>query len=194
MECTYGQPKYLFPPREEVHAHIVHFVEDCLNDGIVPVLYAYRLGKAQEAMKLLGNRNIPVAVSKSVYDTAKLYEQAGVTFGQYDLFAGGELHNTVLIGPWNIKRQGLLDGITKKRTAALTGWALNGASFRFGSDCAFPLSDHADFHGLIEYVRRAEPKKVYTLHGPRSFSKHVRAAGFDAEPLPLKPMSQLNLL
>ena len=193
MECTYGQPRYVFPPREEIYETILHFVEQCFNDNRVPVFYAYRLGKAQEAMKLLGDRNIPVAVPPPVFETARLYEQAGVTFSGYTLYTGGLLKQTALVGPWTMARQGLLDGIKNKRTAALTGWAVNGAAHRFGVDIAFPLSDHADFPGLLNYIRNAQPKKVYTLHGPRSFSKHVRAAGFEAQPLPLKPTAQLSL-
>lgn len=194
MECTYGNPKYAFPSREKVNKNIIQFVEKCLNDDAVPVLFAYRMGKAQEVMKLLGDRNLPITVPKSVYEISKLYERAGVTFSPYKLFEGGDLRNTLLVGPWSMKRQGLLDGIRNKRTAALTGWAIDGeANFRFGADVSFPLSDHADFNGLLEYVRKAQPKKVYTVHGPRSFSKHLRNAGFETDPLPLKPSPQLSL-
>ena len=68
MECTYGHPKYIFPPREEMNDEIFRFAEKCLNDGIVPVLFAYRMGKAQEVMKLLGDRDLPLAVPKTVYE------------------------------------------------------------------------------------------------------------------------------
>lgn len=194
MECTYGNPKYVFPPREEVNENIVRFVETCLNGGTIPVLFAYRLGKAQEVMKLLGNRNIPVAVSQSVFDSAKLYERAGVTFGPYRLFEGGDVRDSVVIGPWGMRKQGLLKGIKSKRTAALTGWALDGGTrFRFGADTSFPLSDHADFNGLFEYVRRVQPRTVYTVHGPHRFCTYLREAGFRAEPLPLKSSPQLSL-
>ena len=195
MECTYGQPQYTFPPREEVHEAITRFVEDCLNDGVVPVLFAYRMGKAQEVMKLLGDRNFPVTVPTSVYEISKLYERAGIQFGPYTLFEGGELRNTILIGPSHMRKQGLLEGIRKKRTAALTGWALHqGTTFRFGADTSFPLSDHADFNDLLTYVKTSQPQKVYTVHGPRRFCTHLRQAGFDGEPLPLKSTSQLSFL
>ena len=194
MECTYGNPKYVFPPREEVNEHIVQFAETCLNEGTIPVLFAYRMGKAQEVMKLLGERNIPTAIPKPVYTISKLYEQAGVTFGPYRLFEGGDLKDSVVIGSWGMKRQGLLNGIKNKRTAALTGWALDGGTrFRFGADTAFPLSDHADFNGLLEYARKAQPNNIYTVHGPRRFCTYLREAGFHAEPLPLKSSPQLSL-
>ena len=56
--------------------------------------------------------------------------------------------------------------IKNRRTAVLTGWALDpGAKFRYGCDAAFPLTDHADYPDLIRYVDLVQPKRVLTLHG-----------------------------
>jgi hypothetical protein len=35
----------------------------------------------------------------------------------------------------------------------------------------------------VEYVRKAQPKKVYTVHGFAEFVESLREMGFDAEPL-----------
>lgn len=43
---------------------------------------------------------------------------------------------------------------------------------------------HADFVELVAYVLVARPRKVYTLHGPPEFAKHLKAKGIDAEHLP----------
>jgi Cft2 family RNA processing exonuclease len=42
------------------------------------------------------------------------------------------------------------------------------------------LSDHADFSELLEYVDRAKPRVVYTVHGDASFSKYLRRQGVEA--------------
>lgn len=56
--------------------------------------------------------------------------------------------------------------------------------FRSGVDTALPLSDHADFNGLNEFVDRVQPEKVYTLHGSaEAFARHLRQRGVDAESL-----------
>jgi len=55
-------------------------------------------------------------------------------------------------------------------------------------DLVLPLSDHADFNELVEYVRRAEPEKVYTVHGTPGFAAHLRDLGFDARHLPQRQM------
>jgi DNA ligase-1 len=64
----------------------------------------------------------------------------------------------------------------------LTGWALtSGAQYRYRVDTLFPLSDHADFPGLLEAVEKVSPKLIYTLHGStREFATELRARGHDA--------------
>ncbi len=37
--------------------------------------------------------------------------------------------------------------------------------YRFNVDRAFPLSDHADFYDIVEYIKQANPKKVNFMHG-----------------------------
>mgnify|MGYP006943414731 CR=1 FL=1 len=44
------------------------------------------------------------------------------------------------------------------RTAAVTGWAIDSSAlYRMRCDAAFPLSDHADFNDLLQFV---EPRVV----------------------------------
>ena len=66
----------------------------------------------------------------------------------------------------------------------LTGWALDPHPVNYiGSGECIPLSDHADFSDLIEYVKKAKPKKIYTVHGFGEFVRFLREKGFDAESL-----------
>jgi DNA ligase-1 len=56
--------------------------------------------------------------------------------------------------------------------------------YRSGVDAAFPLSDHADFNELIEFVRQVRPRRVFTTHGfATDFAATLRDLGFDAEAL-----------
>lgn len=45
------------------------------------------------------------------------------------------------------------------------------------------MSDHADFSELMEYVKKAQAKKIYTVHGFPDFAQFLREAAFDAEQL-----------
>src|SRR5205823_1061388 len=71
------------------------------------------------------------------------------------------------------------------RAAVLTGWAVDpNCRFRYQTDAAFPLSDHADFPELIELVKRVGPKRVFTLHGfAADFAQTLREIGFEARAL-----------
>ena len=60
METTYGLPRYVFPPFEEVMAQILKFCIETLEENSVPVLLGYSLGKAQEilGLRLLSIHNL----------------------------------------------------------------------------------------------------------------------------------------
>jgi len=48
----------------------------------------------------------------------------------------------------------------------------------------FPLSDHADFDDLLEFVKRVNPRRVFTLHGfAADFARFLRRQGLEARAL-----------
>jgi len=189
MECTFGHPRYQFPPREKIIARLCDWAHVALRNGKTPVVYAYALGKSQEAMKILSDNGFELCVHPSILRLAKVYEQFGYHFGEVVPYRRSEpAANRVLIMPSSARRTRQMDKLANKRTLYLSGWAIDAnAKYRFGVDEALPLSDHADFPGLIEYVRRANPKKIFTTHGPADFAGHLRAIGYQAEPLGAPP-------
>ena len=64
----------------------------------------------------------------------------------------------------------------------LTGWAMQpGAKYRYRVDEIFPLSDHADYPGLMECIKRVRPKRILTVHGyAKEFARELRSRGMDA--------------
>ena len=54
METTFGKPEFVFPPTEQVFSDVIKFCREALEDGEVPVLLGYSLGKAQEILLRLG--------------------------------------------------------------------------------------------------------------------------------------------
>jgi len=184
MESTFGRPQYKFPPSSQVHDQMAEFAQENLTKGRTPVFLAYSLGKAQEAMKILSKCGFKLSVHGTIYDMAKIYEELGVRFKKYEHYRAGELEGKVLIVPPSVRKSPMLENIPRKRTAVLTGWAIDrGTRYFNGVDQAIPLSDHADFSELVEYVKKARPKKVYTVHGFGELVESIREMGFDAEPL-----------
>jgi Cft2 family RNA processing exonuclease len=187
MESTFGLPHYIFPSRKEVEKQVYDFVEDAFSHNHTPIIFAYTLGKAQEVMKLLGNKGFKLRVHGSICKLASVYEEFGVKFRNYEQYNPGNLKDRVLIAPPWAKKTRMIQNIPRKRTALLTGWALDGGRKNwYGVDKLFPLSDHADYSELMEYVKAANPAKIYTVHGFREFVDHLKEAGYDAEELKTK--------
>jgi DNA ligase-1 len=182
METTYGLSRYRFPPTEQVVNQIVSFCHDTLDEGGVPVLLGYSLGKAQEILCSLGGAGLVPMLHGSVYEMTRIYEQFGQNFCEYVRYNAQEVKNKVLICPPSANRSRMLEKIPHKRVAMISGWAMDpNAIYRYQVDAAFPLSDHADYTDLVRYVELVQPKRVLTLHGfAAEFARDLRERGFDA--------------
>ncbi|HEY0793867.1 MAG TPA: ATP-dependent DNA ligase [Chthoniobacterales bacterium] len=182
METTYGLPQYVLPPTEVVVAQVLHFCRETLEDGRVPILFGYSLGKAQEILASLHGSGLHVKLHPSVYRMTRLYEEMSHRLPEYTLYTEDDPQPGVVICPPGANRTRLVQKIKNRRTAVLTGWALNpGAVHRYQCDAAFPLSDHADYHDLVRYVELVQPQRVLTLHGfARQFAEDLRRRGREA--------------
>ncbi len=74
--------------------------------------------------------------------------------------------------------------------AVATGWALRLA---FRHYTAFPLSSHADYGQLMQFVSSVNPKKVYVFTGYTDIlpTEIERKLGIKAGPLPVVAQTKL---
>lgn len=193
METTFGLPRYVFPPTEAVIDDLIQFCRDSVDDGAVPVLFCYSLGKSQEVLRALAPAGLPVMLHAQTLRLTRIYEQCGLTFPAYREFVADEAGGHVVICPPPHNGPGLLNRIPARRTAIISGWALDrGATYRYRCDAAFPLSDHADFPELLRFVELVQPRRVLTVHGyAREFARTLRERGIDA--MALGRENQLDL-
>ncbi len=183
LETTFGLPHYEFPHLLEIEASILRFIDDAFADGEVPVLVGYPFGKAQEALALLAENNIPTVLHPTVAEATTACREAGCeALPEPLVFDGHAPAGHVIIIPPNAIRSKLMRGLKAKRTAMLTGWALqSGSKYRYRVDEVIPLSDHADYPGLMECIKRVRPKKILTVHGfTKEFAAELRIKGMDA--------------
>lgn len=195
METTFGRPEYVFPPNEEVMAGVVRFCREALDNDEVPVLLGYSLGKSQELICGLSQARLPLMVHPEVFRLTKIYEQFGRCFPAYEVYQAGTTGGKVLLCPPHAAHSAMLRQLGRKRTAVLTGWAVDAnCRYRYQCDAAFPLSDHADFPDLLEMVNQVAPKQVYTLHGfAADFAQVLRHRGIRAQTLSQDEQFSLNL-
>jgi Cft2 family RNA processing exonuclease len=182
METTFGLPRYVFPPVEEVRAAIVAFCQQAIASGATPVLYAYGLGKSQELLCVLGQAGLPVMLHAETLRLTEICRQLGLALPAVREFSANDLPGHVVICPPQSRNGSFLRKIPAPRTAMISGWALDRSTvFRNRCDAAFPLSDHADFPELLRFVELVQPKRVLTLHGfAAEFARELRQRGIDA--------------
>ena len=182
METTYGRPQYVLPPTESVLADIRRFCVQTLEEGETPVLFGYSLGKSQELLSVLARAGLPVMLHPQTARMTTVYEGLGVRFPPYRTFEEADAAKHVILCPPQSPQSTFLRRLPRRRTATITGWAMDPAiRFRSGCDAAFPLSDHADFNDLLRMVERVRPRRVLTLHGFASdFARTLRERGVEA--------------
>ncbi|MBN1481932.1 hypothetical protein EH223_06285 [candidate division KSB1 bacterium] len=184
MESTFGSPEYVYDHSPDfLQEELAGFVEECFRTGITPVVMGYALGKAQEAMKMLGDAGYNVRVHRAAWELAKIYMQFGIEFANCtpwkdEPVAADEI---LLIPPHSLYFKKVKNMPLRYRTVFLSGWANGPNGNRFGADYTIPISDHADFNELLDFVHQVNPHKVYTTHGFEHFPHHLRALGYDAE-------------
>lgn len=184
MECTYGNPSYCLPPRDEVIAQLVATASRAIDSGRTPVIYAYVLGKAQEVTRILTSHGFSVVQHPLIYEISRVYEAHGCSLGAVTCYDGPPPLGAVVIAPPRSQKAAALTGLVRPITIAVTGWAVHpGVRIRLGVDYALPLSDHADFHELLDCIDRVNPTTVYCTHGPTSFVTLLRRRGIRAHSL-----------
>lgn len=183
METTFGLPRFRFPSTIKVRNAIARFCRACLEEGEVPVLVAYSLGKAQELMAQLGDAGFSWLLHPACFEITSAYAALGVEFPPYAIFdESANPAGKVLLVPPSAARSQAVRRIGARRLAMCTGWALTpGAKFRYQVDEVFPLSDHADYTELLAAVDHVQPSLVLTTHGFASeFACDLRERGLEA--------------
>jgi len=182
METTFGKPRYRFPAAEIVGGEIVDFCRRALEDRAVPLLLCYSLGKSQEVLAHLRSSGLPVMLHAQAARLSAIYRECGVDLPEFRDFAPDAAEGHVVIGPPQIDRSPEVRRLRRRRTAMITGWALDPwAVPKHRCDAAFPLSDHADYDELLRFVVAVNPRLVYTVHGfATEFARDLRERGIEA--------------
>jgi len=166
MEATYGSPSCKRSFRRDVRNLLVSLVEEGLKHGTVYV-FGYH-GKLQEVMQILHKAKVkaPFVVPERVFHVSKVCERHGMRLGRLILSREREAKelletNSPYIGFYHMV-SGSKVGSGNLRIY-VSGWEFNSASRKISEKkYVVALSDHSDFNGLVEYVRRSKPKLVIT--------------------------------
>ena len=176
IESTYGNSGLVFPSREKIYRSMVRWVVEKICSGKIPIFYVYPVGKAQEVIRLLNEFiEVEVAVHPTIERVNRVYGKLNIKL-QASIVQPKK--GLVAVYPTYSYSSQKISG---EVSAFATGWAL-----RFkNKERFFPLSSHADFNQLLNFIKSVNPKIVYTVFGFTSqLAKHVgKKLNIKAKPL-----------
>ena len=195
VEATYGSPLCRRSFGLNVESLLVEMVEQRLRRGVVYV-FGYH-GKLQEVMQILrcADVSVPFVMPERVFHVSKVCEQHGMRLGGLTLSTetdGQELLNCDLpcVAFYHMNARGSV-GLSGSRIC-VSGWEFRSACRQIGEhEHLVALSDHSDFDGLIEYVKRCKPRRVVTdnfrvSHGETLAREIRKRLGIPAIAMPKK--------
>ena len=167
VEATYGSPSFRRAFKVDVRELLVSMVEKRLRHGTVYV-FGYH-GKLQEVMQLLHGADVrvPFVMPERVFRVSKVCEAHGMQLGCLALSTekdGRELldENLPCVAFYHMNARRSV-GLVGSSRICVSGWEFHSPCRQIGErEHLVALSDHSDFSGLIEYVRRCKPKRVVT--------------------------------
>ncbi len=160
MDYTYGKnPKYDFPPREELISEILTLI---LTEGNFPEkeiwIAAYQIGKEKLLKTIRDALNVEIfAPEKKV----KIYQEIG---GDWDIFTHDSESNVCVESRRRVENLSGLDNKTEARLMnsvriSPTGWAVELFSKRLDVHY-FPYSDHCSYNELHEFINLVNAKEI----------------------------------
>ncbi len=166
VDSTYGSPSFRRRFDVDVRELLVSMIEKRLRGGAVYV-FGYH-GKLQEIMQLLrkADVSVPFVMPEKVYAVTKVCENHGMNLGCLSLstdkdgqaLLGGDLPCVAFYHMNSRQHVGL-----KNSRICVSGWEFSTPCRQIGDrEYLVALSDHSDFDGSIEYVKRSRAKQVIT--------------------------------
>lgn len=186
-ESTFGLPIYNWKPQQFIYSSIQHWVTANQAAGKSSVLFAYSLGKAQRLLAPLAEVTDRILVHGAVYNIHMALVNAGWKLPEVERVSPEtpkeHLRGAVVIAPSSAEGSPWLKRFGPYATGICSGWMqVRGNVRRRNADAGFALSDHADWHGLIDTCKATQAECVYATHGfQAAFSRYMREIGIEAK-------------
>jgi putative mRNA 3-end processing factor len=185
-ESTFGLPIYNWKKQDEIFSDIQNWVMKNKSAGKASVLTAYSLGKAQRLLPCLTEITDKIYVHGAVWNMHQALLEIGQQLPEVirvtpdmpkETFKGA-----VVIAPPSADGTSWMRRFSPSATGVCSGWMMvRGAMRRRNADAGFPLSDHADWKGLLQAIKATEAEKVYATHGFQSaLSRYLTENGIEA--------------
>lgn len=178
-ESTFGLPIYKWKPQQEIYTDIINWISKNKENGKSSILIAYSLGKAQRVLQAIKETTQNIYAHGSVFNMQETLIQAGFDLKPVIRVTPETpkelLKETVIIAPPGAEGTSWLKKFHPYSVGICSGWMqVRGNVRRRNADAGFPLSDHADWGGLLQSVKETGAEKVFVTHGFQSvFSRYL---------------------
>lgn len=185
-ESTFGLPVFRWESQATIMNEINTWWRKNADLGIVSVLSAYSLGKAQRIIQNVDHSIGNIYTHGAVENINEVLRKQGVKIKETHRVTAkqkfADFQKGLVIAPGSAVNSGWSKKFKNFSNAAASGWmAIRGNRRRRGSDVGFVLSDHADWDGLLSSIEATAAERVFVTHGySDTFSKYLCEQGYDA--------------
>ncbi len=178
-ESTFGLPIYEWKPQQEIYNNIITWINKNKENGKTSIILAYSLGKAQRVLQAIKETTQTIFAHGAIFNMQQTLIEAGWDITPVvrvtpetpkDLLKG-----SVVIAPPSADGTPWLKKFNPYSVGVCSGWMqVRGNVRRRNVDAGFPLSDHADWNGLVASVKATGAEKVFVTHGfQAAFSRYL---------------------
>lgn len=168
-EATFALPIYKWDSGNAIARRIYDWWQSDISRP--SILFCYAFGKAQRVLSELTRfSDRPVYVHGAIETLNDVYRDQGIamlpTVPTSEMPRDYKYTGDLILSPPSGHRSSWMKRFKHPQTAFASGWmAVRGARRRRGYERGFVLSDHADWHGLVNTVKQTGASQVYVTHG-----------------------------
>ena len=170
-EATFALPLFRWDPPDRTVRDICAWWDEMRTLGRPAVLFGYALGKAERLLAEIARwTDRPVYVHGALTELITVYRAAGVQLAETrratEEARGKSFAGELIVAPLSARGSTWMRRFGDHSSAFASGWMrIRGARRRRAYDRGFPLSDHADWEGLVETIAQTGASRVMVTHG-----------------------------
>jgi len=178
-ECTFGLPIFKWDETNKIAKDISKWITN--SPDKTSLLFCYSLGKAQRLLNEISQTNFKGNIYShgSIYKMNNIYKKLGIDIQDTIKIENkkkiDELKGSLILLPPSLSKGSYLKNFKNIQTAFASGWmSIRALRKRSGYDKGFAISDHADWDGILEVIKKSEAKNVFFHHGDsEALSKYL---------------------
>ena len=193
LDATFGDPRFVLPPREEAQAALQGFVEAALATRRAPVLLVSPFGPAPATAEVLQAAGVTMRAHGTIVGVLDRFRQAGASPPPLRRFGGKLGPNEALLWPPEARDAPALGRLDSPTFAFVSGFSVEPTAVAcMRADQGIALANQAGFPDLVAYLEATGAHEVALHRGfAETFATILRERGYDA--YAIDPPRQMEL-